>query len=121
MMSKSDKTLGDLHEAKYPLLHPAKSIRNQQVWNEGKQVGAIEYEVNTEKEAAERVYDSVSAATPRAASVLIIDDTIGSGGTMLEMGRALRAGGATDVFGLSVAKDAKFTRGGIDLSRGCWQ
>jgi hypothetical protein len=45
-MSKSDKTLGDFHKPSNPAQHPTNSIGNQQVWNGGKQVGAIEFEVN---------------------------------------------------------------------------
>ena len=45
-MSKGDQTLGDFHKPSNPGKHPANSIGNQQVWNEVKQVGAIEYIVN---------------------------------------------------------------------------
>ena len=53
-------------------------------------------------------------------SALIIDDTIRYGGTMKEMARALRAAGASEVYGLSVCKDAKATRGRTSLSKERW-
>ena len=76
----------------------------------------------TEDETAARVADSVhmEAIIP-SARALIIDDTIRSGGTMKEIARALHQAGAKSVFGLSVAKDAKFTPGSIDLSKERWQ
>ena len=75
-----------------------------------------------EAEAAERL--SGSMAIPQidgATTALILDDTIGSAGTMLELARALRFAGARTVAGLSVAKDAKFTRGGVSLLEEDWQ
>ncbi|MXW30268.1 MAG: phosphoribosyltransferase [Chloroflexi bacterium] len=54
-------------------------------------------------------------------SALILDDTIGSGATLCELGRALREAGARRVYGLCVAKDARFTHGGVDLSKERWQ
>ena len=56
----------------------------------------------------------------QAPRVLMLDDTIGSGGTLTELARALRQAGAESVYGLSAAKDAKFTLGGIDLDRDSW-
>jgi predicted amidophosphoribosyltransferase len=53
--------------------------------------------------------------------VLILDDTIGSGGTIKEIARALKTAAAVEVYGLSVAKDAKFTKGGIDLAKERWE
>ena len=52
-MSKSDATLGDFHEAKKKELHPPDSIGNMQVWNESRQKGAIEFQVNAEKETVD--------------------------------------------------------------------
>ena len=49
-----------------------------------------------------------------------VDDTIRSGGTLKELARALRKSGATNVYGVSAAKDAKFTYGGISLAREAW-
>ena len=57
---------------------------------------------------------------PQGSKVLILDDIIGSGGTMIELARALREANASKVYGLSAAKDATFTRGGIDLSKDLW-
>lgn len=57
---------------------------------------------------------------PQGSKVLILDDIIGSGGTMIELARALREANASKVYGLSAAKDAKFTRGGIDLGKDLW-
>ena len=75
-----------------------------------------------EAEVAGRVAESVSIdALQEGASVLIVDDTLRSGGTAKELARALREAGASRVYGLCVAKDAKFTNGGIDLSRERWQ
>ena len=39
---------------------------------------------------------------------------------MIELARVLREAGAEKVYGLSAAKDAKFTRGGIDLDKNSW-
>ena len=72
----------------------------------------------SEADAIERVKDSVSIPNvPAASRVLILDDTIRSGGTLIELARALRRAGAASVYGLSAAKDAKFTFGGIDLHK----
>ena len=57
---------------------------------------------------------------PQGSKVLILDDIIGSGGTMIELARALREANASKVYGLSAAKDATFTRGGIDLGKDLW-
>ena len=55
-------------------------------------------------------------------AILILDDTIRSGGTIREIGRALRAAGAVSVCGLAVAKDARFNQGGIGfLDKKWWQ
>lgn len=76
----------------------------------------------TEEASVARVANSMRVENiRRGANVLIVDDTIRSGGTMKEMARALHVAGASKVFGLSVAKDAKFTLGGVDLSRELWQ
>lgn len=53
--------------------------------------------------------------------VLVLDDTIGSGGTLIEIARVLREAGAAEVYGLAVTKDAKFTYGGIDLDKERWE
>ncbi len=39
----TNRVLGDFHQPKKPGLHPAESIGNQQVWDQGLQVAAIEY------------------------------------------------------------------------------
>ena len=73
-----------------------------------------------EQEAAARVVNTMSAPAPIKGDVLIIDDTVRSGGTLKEVGRALKHAGAQRVYGLCVAKDAKFTNGGVDLSKERW-
>lgn len=79
-------------------------------------------DLGDEAEVAERVAQSVEVDDlHHAGSVLIIDDTLRSGGTIVELARALREAGASQVYGLCVAKDARFTNGGIDLSRERWQ
>jgi len=79
-------------------------------------------EGETEEDVAARVANSVEVkSVGSGAKVLIVDDTIRSGGTMKEMARALLMAGADEVFGLSVAKDAKFTFGGVDLSKEQWR
>jgi hypothetical protein len=35
--------VGSFHQPSNPGAHPADSIGNQQIWNQGEQVGAIEY------------------------------------------------------------------------------
>lgn len=54
-------------------------------------------------------------------NVLIVDDTLRYGGTLLEMGRALKKSGARRVYGLCVAKDARGTKGGISLNEDAWK
>jgi predicted amidophosphoribosyltransferase len=46
--------------------------------------------------------------------VIIIDDLYGSGGTMQEAGRALRAAGASEVLGLAVTKQRLYE--GVSLA-----
>lgn len=79
-------------------------------------------ETESEDASASRVANSVEVEPLQSGvSVLIIDDTIGSGGTIREVGRALREAGASRVFGLTAAKDARFARGGLNLSMERWQ
>ena len=53
--------------------------------------------------------------------VLVLDDTIGDGGTLREVGRALgEGGGAANVYGLVATKNARGMRGGIDQSKERW-
>ena len=75
----------------------------------------------SEKDAIGQLTNSISVSGVRSGSkVLILDDTMRSGGTLIEMARALRQAGAVSVYGLSAAKDAKFTRG-ISLRRDHWE
>ena len=69
---------------------------------------------------AARVANTMSVSAPIKGDVLIIDDMVRSGGTLKEVGRALKQAGAQRVYGLCVAKDAKFTNGGVDLSKERW-
>jgi hypothetical protein len=62
----------------------------------------------------------VSGVNP-GARVLVLDDTIRSGGTLIDIARALREVGASEVYAISAAKDAKFTNGGVDLSKELWE
>lgn len=57
----------------------------------------------------------------RGGRVLVIDDTIRSGGTLIEVARVLKEAGAAAVYGLALAKDAKFTQGGLNLSNEVWR
>lgn len=76
---------------------------------------------DNEKEAAARVAHSVEIGIDvQGAGVLVIDDTVRSGGTIREMARELRVAGADVIFALSIAKDAKFTLGGVSLSQEQW-
>ncbi len=76
----------------------------------------------SEEDLVGRLANSVTIREAVAdARVLILDDTIGSGGTLKEMARALRDGGARQIYGLTVAKDAKFTLGGVDLKEELWK
>ena len=75
----------------------------------------------SESDAVERVMDSIAVFNvPSNSKVLVLDDTIRSGGSLLELARALRQAGASSVYGLAAAKDAKFTRGGVNLYRDVW-
>ena len=75
-----------------------------------------------EEDVAAQVANSIGVEQlPPDIDIIVVDDTIRSGGTMKEMGRALIDAGAHAVFGLSLAKDAKFTKGGVDLSQETWQ
>ena len=73
-----------------------------------------------EKEKRVRVRDSMRVEGSVDGNVLIIDDTIESGGTLLEIARAFKDAGASKVYALSVAKDAEHTFGGIELSAELW-
>jgi hypothetical protein len=74
-----------------------------------------------EADVAARVANSMRVDNlPAGIKVLILDDTIRSGGTIKELARALRQAGAGSVSGLAAAKDAKYTRGGIDLAKERW-
>ena len=106
----------------------AKSISNEMGW---KLVSAAKIrqtepqkefgESDTEEEMIVRVQDSVTITSAlQDPTILMLDDTIGSGGTLVELARALRQAGATRVYGLSAAKDARFTHGGINLDRSAW-
>lgn len=77
---------------------------------------------DTEADLIERVAHSitVSGIIP-GDRVLVLDDTIRSGGTLREIARALREAGVREVYGLTVAKDARFTQGGIDLDKERWE
>jgi len=74
-----------------------------------------------EQTVAGRVAGSIeSEDLSGATEILVIDDVVRSGGTLRELGRALRARGAEKIIGLCVAKDAKFTKGSIDLAEDQW-
>lgn len=77
---------------------------------------------DTEADLIERVAHSITVTGVIPGDrVLVLDDTIRSGGTLLEIARALREAGAKEVYGLAVAKDARFTYGGIDLDKEQWE
>ena len=80
-------------------------------------------EGESETDLTRRIANSVGVSEVTARDkVLILDDTIRSGGTLREIGRALRAAGAGVVCALTVAKNARFTQGGsgfLDLE--WWQ
>ena len=67
--------------------------------------------------AGSMVVDRVAPAT----RVLIVDDTIGLGATLREVGRAMREAGASHVYALAVTKNAKGTGGGVGLRREDWE
>ncbi len=76
---------------------------------------------DTEGDAVNRIASSMQISNVQpGAEVLILDDTIRSGGTFIELGRVLRLAGAAKIYGLAAAKDAKFTNGGIDLGKDSW-
>ena len=78
--------------------------------------------IESEQDMIARVANSVRVQSVAiGASVLILDDTIRSGGTVIEVSRALREAGAHEVYALSVAKVAKFTLGGVDLTKERWE
>ena len=80
-------------------------------------------EGESEIDLTRRIANSVGVSEVTARDkVLILDDTISSGGTLREIGRALRVAGAAVVCALTVAKNARFTQGGsgfLDLE--WWQ
>jgi predicted amidophosphoribosyltransferase len=43
--------------------------------------------------------------------VVLVDDMYGSGGSIQEAGRALRAAGAAEIVGLAATKTLKYARG----------
>ena len=77
--------------------------------------------METEDEVVARLAGTmVSGPVASGANVLVIDDTIRIGATLKEVARALRQAGATNVYALAVAKDARFTLGGISLGKEFW-
>ena len=74
-----------------------------------------------ELELIERMKNTItiSGVSPNS-RVLIVDDTIRSGGTLIEIARELRTKGASEVYGVTVAKDARMTYGGVDLNKEAW-
>ena len=79
-------------------------------------------DTETEEDLVNRVADSIKVeGVAQGSNVLVLDDIIGSGGTIKEIGRALRESGAAIIAGLSVAKDARDTRGGVDLNKELWE
>ncbi len=74
-----------------------------------------------ESELVDRMKNTISINGLKAnARVLLVDDTIRSGGTLLEMARDARAKGAVEVYGISAAKDARMTFGGVVLDKEAW-
>ncbi len=74
-----------------------------------------------EQERVGRIGDSMQVSESlEGQRVLVVDNTVRSGGTLVEAGRALKDAGATKVYGLSLAKNAKYTKGGMSLLRGDW-
>ena len=79
-------------------------------------------EGETEDDAAAKVANTVEVPNvPTGARVLVLDDTIRSGGTLREVARSAGQAGASEVYGLAVAKDAKFTTGGVSLAKDQWE
>lgn len=78
-------------------------------------------EGGTEDDATSRIVDSAQVdQVLQGARVLILDDTIRSGGTIKELARALRRAGAGSIYALAAAKDARFTNGGVQLDKVSW-
>ena len=78
-------------------------------------------DADTEDTVGARVANAMRVDAPVSGTVLIVDDTLGSGGTVKEAARALRQAGARSVYGLCAAKNAKFRTGGLSLSKEHWQ
>ena len=57
-MSKSDSVVGDFHKPSNLEKHPSNSIGNQQVWDNGNQVGAIEVIPNAKTESVDLVFEN---------------------------------------------------------------
>ena len=75
----------------------------------------------TEQQSVAAISDSMRVDDDLSgARVLVLDDTIGDGGTLKEVGRALRVARAAQVYGLVVTKNARGMRGGIDQSKEQW-
>ena len=82
----------------------------------------VRSDTESEEDLVNRVAGTIRVrGVTRRSNILVLDDIIGSGGTIREIGRALRESGASYVVGLSVAKDAKDTRGGVDLKKELWE
>ncbi len=76
----------------------------------------------SEVELINRVRGSMVVETALGGEgVVIIDDVLGSGGTIREIGRALREAGANWVGATCVAKRARDLRGGVDLRAELWR
>lgn len=76
---------------------------------------------DAEDAVAARVANTMSVSESPEGSVLLIDDALRSGGTMIEAARALRTAAARAVYGLCAAKNAKFRPGSLSFSKEYWQ
>ena len=75
----------------------------------------------TQREMRDRVASSMSFGVEVSGQrVLIVDDVLGSGETLREMGRALREAGAHSVMAVCVAKDATFTSSLLRWDKDQW-
>ncbi len=75
----------------------------------------------SQSEMRDNVVDSMRFGDEvRGERVLIVDDVLGSGETLREMGRALRQAGAQEVVAVCMAKDAKFTHSQLSWDKDQW-
>jgi Predicted amidophosphoribosyltransferases len=76
----------------------------------------VQKDINDRQERVDNQKDSMACAKAAGKAVIVLDDLYMDGATMDEAVRAMRAGGASEVFALCGVKTARGTQGGVASS-----